>query len=581
MNELLWILETLNKKQQEVCISESNIVLTACPGSGKTRTITHRLAYLAEKYRESYKYNVAITYTNRAAIEIESRIDDMGIDTKNIWTGTIHQFCMHFIIRPYSMYHPRLSKGYKVIDEYVKEKRFQSIAEDLNMSDKFIDELYENVSVINAYNELLNQNKEIDFDSILSLSNELLESNNFISENIGGIIRSIHVDEYQDTNELQYTILSQLVVSNKSLNILFVGDVNQAIYRNLGGVAKTTAELEQFFLVNFEEKILDGCYRSTQRLVEYYSNFEVQSTGASACGNYKMKMGNITYNQTIQKEDLVDEIVGIVRSYLDSGVPQNEICIIAPQWQSIYHLVKKIRVTLPTVSFDAPDMSPIKYDPLNVFFLIAKLVFTKMSGRALVRRKEASMILEILGNEYNFSIPSDITKLDVLQTINATPIQHDDGIGMIHDAIKNVLKLINITMDTELQKSYDLFFEKSNNRIKQHDLQYNYFEMEKCFKEKKGIVISTIHGVKGEEHETVIAFSLLNGRVPHWNYIIKDELKAYKVYESNKMLYVLASRSKMNLHLFSERGYLTKNKQPYLSTEELKKYKFDYDVNSI
>lgn len=106
----LSFLNDLNTKQQEVCQSPSNFILTACPGSGKTRTITYRLAYLQQKYPSSRKYNIAITYTNRAAEEIESRLDSLGIDTSSIWTGTIHQFCMHFIIRPYAMYSDRLRK---------------------------------------------------------------------------------------------------------------------------------------------------------------------------------------------------------------------------------------------------------------------------------------------------------------------------------------------------------------------------------------------------------------------------------------------------------------------------------------
>ena len=76
----------LNPKQRDVCISENNYVLTACPGSGKTRTITYRLAYLDKKYIPSRLLNIAITYTNRAADEIYSRLDSMSIDESSIWT---------------------------------------------------------------------------------------------------------------------------------------------------------------------------------------------------------------------------------------------------------------------------------------------------------------------------------------------------------------------------------------------------------------------------------------------------------------------------------------------------------------
>lgn len=112
MHDCSDILKGLSAEQAAVCRAHGNVLLTACPGSGKTRTLTHRLAYQAAHSQASKKWNIAITFTNRGADEIARRLDDMDIDLSNIWTGTIHQFCMRFIIRPYAMYSSRLSKGY-------------------------------------------------------------------------------------------------------------------------------------------------------------------------------------------------------------------------------------------------------------------------------------------------------------------------------------------------------------------------------------------------------------------------------------------------------------------------------------
>ena len=108
------ILEALSPEQQIACSTPNNILLTACPGSGKTRTLTHRLAYQVLRDPASKKIKIAITYTNRAAEEITNRLEGMNIDQSSIWAGTIHQFCMHFIIRPYAMYSKRLCKGYRM-----------------------------------------------------------------------------------------------------------------------------------------------------------------------------------------------------------------------------------------------------------------------------------------------------------------------------------------------------------------------------------------------------------------------------------------------------------------------------------
>ena len=102
--------QTLNSEQRIACECLNNIILTACPGSGKTRTVSHRLAYLQGVYSTSRRLHLAITYTNRAADEILERIETLNIDADNIWAGTIHQFCMQFIIRPYAMYSDRLHK---------------------------------------------------------------------------------------------------------------------------------------------------------------------------------------------------------------------------------------------------------------------------------------------------------------------------------------------------------------------------------------------------------------------------------------------------------------------------------------
>ena len=269
----------LNAKQREICLSQDNYLIMACPGSGKTRTLTYRLAYIADKYKESEKYNIAITYTNRAANEIENRLLEMDVETDNVWTGTIHQFCMKFIIRPYAMYSERLKKGYTIIDEYIADSYGREIAKELGIECNFYDNPLEYPEVKQEYEKWLEEKKEIDFEQILILSEELVCKNKFIAENISKIIRSIQVDEFQDTQEEQYQILAAIVKNNKSINIVFVGDVNQGIYGSLGGLAKKQKQLEELFQVSIKKEYLSGCYRSTQRIVDYYKNFEIVDTG--------------------------------------------------------------------------------------------------------------------------------------------------------------------------------------------------------------------------------------------------------------------------------------------------------------
>lgn len=183
--------------------------------------------------------------------------------------------------------------------------------------------------------------KEIDFNDILSISFDLVSDKKFIAENISGIIRTILVDEYQDTNELQYKILSSVVMADKKIQVTFVGDTDQAIYGGLGGIAKTCDELQKEFGIKFQERELDGCYRSTQRIVDYYSNFQLKSMMIQAVSDIKDETGCLVYDNTINKSELFEKIACIVKDELSKGIPDNEICIIAPQWWLLFPLSKR------------------------------------------------------------------------------------------------------------------------------------------------------------------------------------------------------------------------------------------------
>ncbi|WP_416328063.1 UvrD-helicase domain-containing protein [[Clostridium] innocuum] len=368
MNDEFSFLNILNSGQREVCNDLRNYLITACPGSGKTRTLTYRLAFFQKKYPDSQKYNVAITYTNRAAIEIDVRLNEMGIDLSSIWTGTIHQFCMNFIIRPYAMYSNDLKKGYHVIDEYVQRQYCLEIAKKLGIDVGFKNPL-EFDSINKLYHQRLKDNKEIDFDMILEISKYLVTNYQFISENISCLFRSIHVDEYQDTNQFQYEILAAIFKSNKKINLFFVGDPNQAIYSNLGGIPKKCNELEELFGVKFCEKELNGCYRSTQRMIDYYSNFENIKSNVYSKSSNRYDKGNISYNYKIDVSRLPEEFANIILEKIGEGVAEKDICIVAPQWYQIYPLANKLRKYLPNIKFDAPDISPFKFDPINPFYI--------------------------------------------------------------------------------------------------------------------------------------------------------------------------------------------------------------------
>ena len=476
------LLGQLNDQQKTIVISNDNMLVTACPGSGKTRVLTYKLAYTALLNPYSHKKIIAITYTNRAADEIKERLELFDIAQSAIWAGTIHQFCLEFIIYPYSMSVPRLCKGFTIIDEYVRDKYLQQISDSLNIKIRFYEkkkiktmlncemEIVETrfPQVVKCYHDQLIQNKEIDFDLILNLSYHILRTHPIASINIASTIRSIYVDEYQDTNELQYQIIGILTKTNNDIKVMFVGDTDQAIYGSLGGIAKNIEEIEEITALKFTKETLNGCYRSTQRIIDYYSYFQNEPYKIISLSDSAEVRGTIFLSTSIHKDDIYDYIAGLIQQKIKEGVPPEEICVIAPQWFLLYPLSKKLRQLLPDISFDAPDISPIKADDMNVFYKLARLIFTEPGKKVARRKRIATEIIKILSEEYNILLNEHIDCFWILQTINSKHLDSDNGIDHYKYVIEELFSSCGINRDDNpsLYSQYDNFIDKIKDRIK-------------------------------------------------------------------------------------------------------------------
>lgn len=274
-----------------------------------------------------------------------------------------------------------------------------------------------------------------------------------------------------------------------------------------------------------------------------------------------MRAGLIKYNNSILKENLISEMSDILKKEIDDGINLNDIAIIAPTWYGLYPLASKLGEVLPEIKFDAPSISPIKYDPQNIFFLIARILFTRFTYNNKIRKKDANEIIDILKYDYKVGIKEDVDYLDILYSINSTEIIIEDGITTLKNAIEKVFKFLEINfIDIELlYNTYKLFFEKIDFRINKYKLSYNFESIEKNFRRKEGIVINTIHGVKGEEYDTVIAFDLLNGIIPYRKYNRNGNYSKQEKEDANKLLYVLCSRAKRKLYLFAQANKCYRN----------------------
>lgn len=568
--------EKLSKEQLKICESEKNLLVKACPGSGKTRTITYKLAYRIEKNPNNLKKLIAITYTNRAADEINQRIEELGIDTERV----IHQFCLEWILKRYKMYTNSLNQGFKVIDERVTERYITEIVKKLNwqiywkeVNTRYDRELHliekdvKKRKIISMYHQILRKNKELDFEQILVTAYNILKKNSFIASDIKEAIKLICIDEYQDTQDLQYAIIEEIANSNlrKGLQINFFGDPNQAIYGTLGGMAKDLKTINnEFESISFEEKTLSGCYRSTERIIKFYREFMVDKYLIDAKGENKNDIGIIAYDYKIDKEQIYDYIAQIIKSNIQNGIPEKEICVLAPVWDLLYPFSKELQDRLPEVRFDAPDITPIKRDPMNVFYKLAKLLLTEPNAKKISsRRRLASEIISEMSIYVGKQLSID--DIELLDIILQAKEDKEKGSEFVKCGIDNILGDLQCKLSDyiDLNKMYDDFFEKMNFRLEnvKYRLTDDLCTFKKMFREKEGVVINTCHGVKGEEYQTVIAFGLVYGKIP--NIYIES---AKQDEEADKLLYVIASRAKSRLYLFSEKGrkYRDKGLEKYV-----------------
>ncbi len=287
-------LSTLNDMQKKaVECTDGPLLLLAGAGSGKTRVLTHRIAYLVE-HCDVYPGNIlSITFTNKAAKEMKSRVEElMGGVANSMWIGTFHATCVRILrgdieklgyTRDYVIYD--MSDQKTVIKDCLKElnmsdeaypvrflqKEISSAKDKLQTPEKYskinysdfklrkVCELYE------LYQKKLKSNNALDFDDLIGKTIELFEKSPEVLDFYQKKFQYIMVDEYQDTNQAQYKLVNML--SQRHRNLCVVGDDDQSIYRFRGADIRNILDFEKDFDDTTVIK-LEQNYRSTKTILE-------------------------------------------------------------------------------------------------------------------------------------------------------------------------------------------------------------------------------------------------------------------------------------------------------------------------
>ena len=291
--EVMSIYDTLNEQQKEAVFhTEGPFLILAGAGSGKTRVLTHRIAYLIEE-RGVNPWNIlAITFTNKAAGEMRERVDRLvGFGAESIWVSTFHSTCVRILRRyidrigfdtNFTIYDSDDQKSLmrdvcRVLDvdtKKYKERMFLSAISaakdemitpdeyELNAAGDFGKQKI--AQVYREYERQLHANNALDFDDLLLKTVQLFQTQPDVLESYQERFRYIMVDEYQDTNTVQFKFVSLLAA--KYQNLCVVGDDDQSIYKFRGANIRNILNFEQEFQ-NARVIKLEQNYRSTQNIL--------------------------------------------------------------------------------------------------------------------------------------------------------------------------------------------------------------------------------------------------------------------------------------------------------------------------
>ncbi len=299
------IYDTLNKMQKEaVQQTEGPVLLLAGAGSGKTRVITHRIAYLIDEIGVKPWNILAITFTNKAAGEMRERVDKLvESGGEQIWVSTFHSACIRILRRQIGKI--GFSNGFSVYDtddrkvvmkDIVKEfqldpkvykeaellRVISSAKDDLISVSEYAQEAVGDsdksvyARVYKRYQEVLEQNQALDFDDIIVKTVELFRACPDVLETYQERFQYIMVDEYQDTNMAQFELVRML--AGKYRNLCVVGDDDQSIYKFRGANIRNILDFETYFPEAVTIK-LEQNYRSTQNILDAANGVIQNNTG--------------------------------------------------------------------------------------------------------------------------------------------------------------------------------------------------------------------------------------------------------------------------------------------------------------
>ena len=351
----------LNDRQREaVTHAGSPLLILAGAGSGKTRVLTHRIAYLLATGRARAGEILAITFTNKAAAEMRERAGALvGDDARRMWVSTFHSACVRLL--RYEHEAAGLSSSFTIYDAQDSQRLIQMVLKAQDVDIKRFTPKMVAARISDAKNELIGPKRyaetagkdpvsrivadayveydkrmrasnALDFDDLIMRTVDLLRENPLIAEHYHRRFRHILVDEYQDTNHAQYVLVRALVGDGSDgvtpAELTVVGDSDQSIYAFRGATIRNIEEFERDF-TGARTILLEQNYRSTQNILSAANAVIARNTGRRA-KNLWTASGDgalITLDAADSEHDEARFVVGEIDRLADSGVEWGDIAV--------------------------------------------------------------------------------------------------------------------------------------------------------------------------------------------------------------------------------------------------------------
>ena len=591
-------IEKLNNEQKKAAtFKDGPCLVIAGAGSGKTKVLTTRIANLIENGVKPYNI-LAITFTNKAAGEMRERVNNI-INAHDAFIGTFHSFGLKIIRENSALFN--LTSAFTLIDTEDQTSIIKKIMKDINITDKMISPAFikskisfiknnmlsdseianflisENekiaVKIYYEYEKILKRNNTLDFDDLLKKPVELFNSNKEVLEKYQDKFKYILIDEYQDTNEVQYKLVKLL--SKKYLNLFVVGDPSQSIYAFRGANYQN--------ILNFE-KDFKGCtviklpqnYRSTQTILDAANevishNKQRKDLDLFSDLGQGVKIKYIrTFNDSMENKRVVDEI----QKLYEEGYNRKDMAIFYrtnAQSRSIEDAL--VKANIPYKVFG------------SFYFYKRKEIKDLLAYLKLIANPSDDVSLERVINEPKRKI-GDKTIENLREKARSLNISMFEAIDSGKELeFKNlILNLIEISKDTSITGLIDKTLELSkmketyeNDKSLESDIRLEnlmeFRSVSETYEKETGnvnlsdflmevslvsdaaeysldadaVTLMTVHSAKGLEFKVIFIIGLEENIMPISKALYDDE----ELEEERRLMYVAITRAKEKLYLLN------------------------------